>query len=201
MQQSCETPQATTLLFSCRVDFITTVIALLDDRMHGARKFHPIEFWCTNAEIFQALAEVALGILGIPTTSAPIERVLSHGGIIIWPHRVRLQPETLENLILAKCNGQGCSLHYGQTLRIYPYNFFPQLWYASSVLIVFPGKNFSELNVNWFPSFVCFWTNLNNEIVEGPTYLSPKTVVLNQNRSAIDINRKVKVNLVVWAKW
>lgn len=42
--------------------------------------------------------------LSVPASSAPIERVFSHGGIIMRPHRARLGDTMLSKLIFLKCN-------------------------------------------------------------------------------------------------
>ena len=38
-------------------------------------------------------------ILRIPATSAPVERVFSHGGIVVRPHRSNLAPERLHKIL------------------------------------------------------------------------------------------------------
>lgn len=43
-------------------------------------------------------------IFSVPCTSAPVERVFSHGGIIMRPHRARLSDKTLSQLMMARCN-------------------------------------------------------------------------------------------------
>jgi hypothetical protein len=40
----------------------------------------------------------------IPATSAPVERIFSHSGIIMRPHRAKLSDELLEMLMFLKCN-------------------------------------------------------------------------------------------------
>jgi hypothetical protein len=43
-------------------------------------------------------------VLCIPATSAPVERVFSHGGLFMRPHRARLGEKTLAALVFSKCN-------------------------------------------------------------------------------------------------
>ena len=42
--------------------------------------------------------------LAIPASSAPAERVFSHGGIVLRPHRARMSDKRLSELIFLKCN-------------------------------------------------------------------------------------------------
>ena len=51
-----------------------------------------------------ALAKLANIVLSVPASSAPVERVFSHGGIIFRPHRRRLNDHNLSQLIFLKCN-------------------------------------------------------------------------------------------------
>jgi len=39
-----------------------------------------------------------------PCTSAPVERVFSHGGLFLRAHRARMSNQLLYDLVLAKCN-------------------------------------------------------------------------------------------------
>ncbi|KAJ4932943.1 hypothetical protein JOQ06_029781 [Pogonophryne albipinna] len=61
-------------------------------------------FWKRNAKVFPRLYLVAMRVLAVPATSAPVERVFSHGGLIMRPHRARLSARTLSSLIFLKCN-------------------------------------------------------------------------------------------------
>ncbi|XP_073727136.1 uncharacterized protein [Misgurnus anguillicaudatus] len=62
------------------------------------------EFWQQHKVKFPALYQLAPQVFCIPATSAPIERVFSHGGILMRPHRARLSSTMLSNLMLLKCN-------------------------------------------------------------------------------------------------
>ncbi|MGH0169807.1 UNVERIFIED_CONTAM: hypothetical protein FKN15_057634 [Acipenser sinensis] len=63
-----------------------------------------LQFWFQHRKDFPWLFQVAVKVLAIPDTSAPVERVFSHGGIIMHPHRSRLSATMLSNLIFFKCN-------------------------------------------------------------------------------------------------
>ena len=39
-----------------------------------------------------------------PATSAPVERVFSHSGLFMRPHRARMGDKMLSNLVFLKCN-------------------------------------------------------------------------------------------------
>lgn len=63
-----------------------------------------LTFWETNKKSFPALYPIAMRALAVPATSAPVERVFSHGGIILRPNRSRMKDTTLSHLIFLKCN-------------------------------------------------------------------------------------------------
>ena len=63
-----------------------------------------LTFWETNRRFLPALYPIAIRALSVPATSAPVERVFSHGGIIMRPHRSRMKGNTLSNLVFLKCN-------------------------------------------------------------------------------------------------
>lgn len=43
-------------------------------------------------------------LLCVPSTSAPVERVFSHGGLFVRPHRASLGNNTLRTLVFLQCN-------------------------------------------------------------------------------------------------
>ena len=69
----------------------------------------PIIFW-TGEKAKQELpnlSKLACRVLSIPASSAPVERVFSHGSIILRPHRATMNDEHLSDLIVLKCNRLG----------------------------------------------------------------------------------------------
>ena len=44
-------------------------------------------------------------LFSVPETSATVERVFFHGGIIIKPHRAKMSDDLLEMLMYVRCNG------------------------------------------------------------------------------------------------
>ncbi|CAB3986900.1 zinc finger BED domain-containing 4-like [Paramuricea clavata] len=71
-----------------------------DDRSPNAS----LNFWLANKNNLSKMFPVALRVLPVPASSSPVERVFSHGGIIMRPHRAKLSDKTLSNLIFLKCN-------------------------------------------------------------------------------------------------
>ena len=57
-----------------------------------------------NDARFVQLQKLMEKILCIPATSAPVERVFSHGGLFMRPHRARLGHKVLSHLVFTKCN-------------------------------------------------------------------------------------------------
>jgi len=39
-----------------------------------------------------------------PASSAPVERVFSHSGLILRPHRAKMSDSLLETIVILKCN-------------------------------------------------------------------------------------------------
>uniref|UniRef100_A0A8C7DJA5 HAT C-terminal dimerisation domain-containing protein n=1 Tax=Oncorhynchus kisutch TaxID=8019 RepID=A0A8C7DJA5_ONCKI len=61
-------------------------------------------FWAMNRKALPSLSRVAIRVLAVPASSAPVERVFSHGGIIPRPHRAQMTDRLLSNLVFCKCN-------------------------------------------------------------------------------------------------
>ena len=63
-----------------------------------------LQFWAMNRHTLPSLFKVAVRVMAVPASSAPVERVFSHGGVIMRPHRSQLSDKVLSNLIFCKCN-------------------------------------------------------------------------------------------------
>ena len=65
-----------------------------------------LEFWSMmhNQSKYPSLFKLAGKVLSVPASSAPVERVFSHGGIFTRPHRATLSDAMLGKLLLLKCN-------------------------------------------------------------------------------------------------
>jgi hAT family C-terminal dimerisation region len=62
-------------------------------------------FWKKNMKELPKLFELVIKVPSMPATSAPVERVFSHGSIIMRPHRARLNDTMLpNNVFFLKCN-------------------------------------------------------------------------------------------------
>ena len=53
---------------------------------------------------FTKMHKVIEKFLCPPASSAAVERIFSHGGLFMKPHRARLGPAVLTNLVFTKCN-------------------------------------------------------------------------------------------------
>jgi len=68
-----------------------------------------LEFWHNRPKELPSLNKfkLAMKVQSVPATSAPVERVFSHGGIIMRPNRARMGDKMLSNIIFLKCNNMG----------------------------------------------------------------------------------------------
>ena len=64
----------------------------------------PLEFWIENREAYPTLSSVAVDILSIPCSSAPVERVFSTAGNATTGKRNRLTDQNLEREVLIRKN-------------------------------------------------------------------------------------------------
>jgi len=63
-----------------------------------------LEFWRKHESDLNKLYQLAMTVLSVPATSAAVERVFSHGGLIMKPHRAQMNDKLLSSLIFLKCN-------------------------------------------------------------------------------------------------
>ena len=70
----------------------------------------PLRWWEVNASRFPHLAKLARGVLCVPATSVPAERVFSAAGHIVSKRRAGLSEENIDALIFLKANGMQCGV-------------------------------------------------------------------------------------------
>ncbi|CAC5395870.1 unnamed protein product [Mytilus coruscus] len=63
---------------------------------------NPLEYWKSNTVRLSSLANAATKYLAIPSTSAPVERLLSIAGKVYRPDRCSLNDSTFETLMMIK---------------------------------------------------------------------------------------------------
>ena len=63
-----------------------------------------LTFSSTNRSRLSKLFPLAMQVLLVTASSAPVERVFSHGGLTMRPHRSRLGDTMLSNLLFLKCH-------------------------------------------------------------------------------------------------
>lgn len=85
-------------------DVGTTPALQLSHYLHIADGQNVLLFWAMNMKVLPSLFKVAITVLAVPASSAPVERVFSHGGIILRPHRAQMSDRLLTNLVFCKCN-------------------------------------------------------------------------------------------------
>lgn len=83
---------------------IRTQISKYFDAIQDTDADNALVFWYKNQDRFPQLHNLALKVLSVPASSAPVERVFSRGGIIMRPHRARLGHRMLQSLMFLKCN-------------------------------------------------------------------------------------------------
>jgi hypothetical protein len=67
-----------------------------------------MKFYKDNCKTLPTLFKLATRTLVVPASSAPVERVFSHGGIIMRPHRSQLKDDMVEKLIFLKMQHKNC---------------------------------------------------------------------------------------------
>ena len=61
----------------------------------------PLQYWRGKSG---PLSKIAFQILSVPASSAPVERIYSHAGLIVTAKRTRMADELLSGLVKAKYN-------------------------------------------------------------------------------------------------
>ena len=65
------------------------------------KQMDPLEYW---RGVNNVLSKVALQILAVPASSAPVERIFSHAGLILTAKRTKMKDDLLSALVKAKYN-------------------------------------------------------------------------------------------------
>ena len=65
---------------------------------------NPLQFWKENESRYSSLAKIAREVLGVPSSSAAVERLFSTAGKIFSPERCRLTDNRFEQLMFIRCN-------------------------------------------------------------------------------------------------
>ena len=95
---------ATTLSISAvtvATSFIERMVCIASSRAGAGPEAWDVAKASEHYNIMRLLLEK---IFSVPATSAPVERVFSHGGIIMKPNRAQLSDEMLSALVFMKCN-------------------------------------------------------------------------------------------------
>ena len=66
----------------------------------------PLSYWARKESVWPDLSLEAQRLLSCPPTSVESERVFSHAGDIVGPHRTRLLPWRVEQLTFLKVNSR-----------------------------------------------------------------------------------------------
>ena len=64
----------------------------------------PAKYWRENQKKYPFLAMLAKDVLGVPSSSAPVERLFSIAGKVFTPERCRLTDKRFEQLMFIRCN-------------------------------------------------------------------------------------------------
>ena len=81
---------------------LATYITLSEEFEHEQSEV--LTFSSTNRSRLSKLFPLAMRVQSVTASSAPVERVFSHGGFIMHLHRSRLGDTMLSNLLFLKCN-------------------------------------------------------------------------------------------------
>jgi len=74
------------------------------DNLKPNRDVDPLQFWTKNSQVAPLVSQLALDILAIPATTAPIERVFSHCGLCVSGKNSLKNDETLYRELKIRVN-------------------------------------------------------------------------------------------------
>ena len=67
-------------------------------------QINPLKFWKENEKKYPLMARLAREVLGVPSSSSPVERLFSVAGKVFSPERCRLTDTRFEQLMFIRCN-------------------------------------------------------------------------------------------------
>ena len=65
---------------------------------------NPAKYWQDNQKKYPLLSGLAKDVLGVPSSSAPVERLFSIAGKVFTTERCRLTDDRFVQLMFIKCN-------------------------------------------------------------------------------------------------
>jgi len=83
---------------------VTSMAALITSYMDAIASYCVRTWQDIQKEGFHKLQPVIEKLFCITATSAPVERVFSHGGLFMRPHRAKMSDSLLSSLVYIKCN-------------------------------------------------------------------------------------------------
>ena len=72
---------------------------ITEDPAQVKEEYNPLSFWKNKHSSYPILAKVAARVLGVPVTSAAVERQFSFAGNIITQKRATLSPDTVNDIV------------------------------------------------------------------------------------------------------
>jgi len=81
-------------------EFLARYLCDLDDNCDS----NPVDFWVCNNATYDKLISAVRHTFAIPASNAAVERIFSHGGIVLCPNRARMCDKLLSELVFLKFN-------------------------------------------------------------------------------------------------
>jgi len=85
-------------------ELLARYLRAMDNDCDGDCDLEPVDFWVSNNATYDKLVPAVRRTFAIPVSSAPVERVFSHKGIVLRPNRARMSDKLLSELVFLKCN-------------------------------------------------------------------------------------------------